>query len=129
MNGRLLGEVHGLSTDGTCVITVQHWAPGTLVTFRNGRRAGVERKTRAAVEARFAQARAALAPVELTEDQARQKLRELDAGEPLPCPRCGEQLPVGEYRCIECGLSPAQHAAGALSGVNRRPAIVWRTGS
>ncbi len=126
----LLGEVHGLSDDGTCVITVQHWKPRALVTFRNGERCAVERGTRERVAARFAQAEAVLARRPLTEDQARAKLLEFGAGEPAACPgqACGDQLPVGEYRCVRCGMSPRRHAAGAMSGATRRPAIVIRTG-
>lgn len=128
MTSRLLSEVHGLSTDGTCVITVQHWSPGTLLTFRNGRRAGCERGTHERITGRFALAREALTATELTEAQARDKLRELARVEPSDC-RCGKQLPVGEHRCVRCGLSQGQHAAGALSGAYRRPPIVLRVSS
>lgn len=128
MTSRLLFEVHGLSTDGTCVITVQHWSPGTLLTFRNGVRAGTERGTRERITGRFAQAREALTPTELTDAQARDKLRGLAGVEPAGCP-CGEQLPIGGHRCVGCGLSPGQHAAGALSGAYRRPPIMLRVSS
>jgi hypothetical protein len=128
VTSRLLAQVHGLSTDGTCVITVQHWSPGTLLTYRNGVRAGTERGTRERITGRFTQAQEALAPTELTDAQARDKLRELARVEPSDC-RCGKQLPVGEHRCVRCGLSQGQHAAGTLSGAYRRPPIVLRVSS
>jgi hypothetical protein len=130
VNEHLISEIHGLTADGTTVITVQHWRPGTLITFRNGRQAGrIERSTTAATARRFAKAKAALEPIKLTDDQAQAKLRELTGEEPYTCPSqsCGDRLPIGGYRCAWCGTSPARRAAGLLSGANRRPAIFFRT--
>ncbi len=121
----LLGEVHGLSNDGQVVITVQHWAPGTLITFRNGRRVASERSSKPATARRLDEARAALAASALTDERARELLTEWGHQDERACPSdtCGARLPVGWYRCAECGMSLGRWAAGTVSGASRRPAV------
>ena len=122
MSAYLTDQIHGLSHDEQVVITVQRWQ-NTLVVFRNGRLVG--RTTRpVTVAAEFAAAVATLTPTRLTEEQARARLADLDiAAQHCQAATCGEQLPVGGHRCPRCGMFPARHAAGAMSGATRRGVV------
>ncbi len=123
----LRGEIHALSHDGQVVITVQLWAPGTLVTFRNGTRVARERKTPAAAAARFGQARKALEPTALDDAAARARIAELTGfavTDTCPSSTCGELLPVGGYRCTRCAMFPARSAAGSLNGARVVPGVI-----
>lgn len=126
---QLTYELHGVSEDGTDVITVQRWEgrPGsaTLVVARNGyivrRRPG----RLAAVNAELEQAKDALHALQISDRVARALLAARDVGD-NHCTRCGALFPIGAWRCRDCGMSVGQHAAGSQSGAARRGGIAIR---
>jgi hypothetical protein len=135
----LAAEVHGLSNQGDAVvITVQQWngprGRSTVVTARDGLIVSHPNRTLAEAVADLARAGEALAPTSLSAGAARALLA--TRGVPVDyCsyPSCGVPLPIGCWRCEECGRSTGRAVSGHLSGVRagrrRQPVTVHIGGS
>jgi hypothetical protein len=119
----LANEVHGLSNEGSAVvITVQQWngrsGRSTVVTARDGVVISHPNCTTAEAVEGLADAQAKLAPTSLSTGAARALLA--SRGVPVDfCsyPSCGVPLPIGNWRCEECGRSTGRAVSGHLSGV------------
>jgi len=141
---RLHAQLHCLSTDGTVVITVQHWrdpaAPkdhprGWIRLVRNGRRREDRRYGGAdgqrELESAWAELAARYAPTRLDEERMWAKLRELAGVEPVWCQGadCSIALPVAWWICPTCGRDARRVAGGAMLTARGRGVIVLRTGA
>lgn len=100
----------GLRRDTGRLLVAQHWTgfSGHRHAFTlsindkiTGQRAGTARQ----VAEDFRRAAAALAPLAITEEQARDHLKRIGRPRQRVCAECAAGLPLGGLYCLQCGLN------------------------